>query len=213
MQTILIKVDRRTVKRNPKYKPDKKTTINGRPLSGQRLKVRKTYWAIEDFTARRVTVIWNGENKRTFKPWGVVVTHTERYPIDSEELIERCTDEVVSSSGRVTCKQPPPEMIDGKILWVELESNLQILTTQSGTGPQFRFDYTPTKVRCVECRMDFAYHKLRSEEAYNERGTMHCDKVCPRCSRWWCCDYEFEELNNRTLAQLARRNQAKRRKK
>lgn len=61
-------------------------------------------------------------------------------------------------------------------------------------GPEFLYQYIPTKVECRNCGKSFLHTELTSDSVPDgDGGETFIDNVCPKCGEADCCDIEFEE--------------------
>ena len=207
----VIKVDRRSIRRNIRAGETQSAVARPPSIHGRRLKMRKTYCAIEDFTARRCQVTMGDDGFPEYKPWGVYVTAWTRYEIGSPAFFSElpCRGGNGSIGAVITPK-------DKLVIELEISSNNDIFNHAPIRTYDYR--YASTKIRCQHCNAQFSHRDLSSrEEMTSDRDSStneweptgdvySLDDICPKCDRADCGEYEYEEPGTAMLAQCARRN-------
>lgn len=63
--------------------------------------------------------------------------------------------------------------------------------------PRWLFRYEPTQVTCDACGATFDHKRLKSSSAYDDdsREEWFSDTICPVCGEWDCCELEYENPN------------------
>jgi len=97
-------------------------------------------------------------------------------------------------------KEPDPE---------EIKKNLSAMGISSETSmtqhhevirhhplPNWLFEYEKTEVQCEHCEKCFSYTQLGSDCYYDDQGEIYDDSICPKCGAWYCCDVEFQRVED-----------------
>jgi hypothetical protein len=75
--------------------------------------------------------------------------------------------------------------------------------------PTYTYQYKKTMVKCKGCKARFTHDKLETDyDYYGDGSDCYYEDICPKCGEHNCCDIKFENLNYEQLAKIANRKGA-----
>jgi hypothetical protein len=61
--------------------------------------------------------------------------------------------------------------------------------------PKYSYDYLSSKVKCNECGKSFKHTELlHTLDQFGDNDNYYATEICPHCNSNYCCDLEFEEI-------------------
>lgn len=192
----LIKIDRRTVKRNPNAGATS-SNYPGIPsveISFSVIMCTGVRMALTGKDTRHLVLCPDGEIIRlTFNSSKVIDKRCRLYklitkflPVDNnQELLEEILDndnkekyQLVMSSTDEVWKMPE----------IDMDYNTNIVNHLP--LPKWLYEYGDEKVKCVECGEVFSYTVLESDDY----DGAFISNICPYCGEPDCCDIEYEKI-------------------
>jgi hypothetical protein len=167
MKTYFIKIDLRTIKKNPnadsicKYvqgPPEVSFKSNGFPSF---LKEGMDYIITE---------------------WSFIPEYTKYEGVMQGTLTDEQIEEIEK-----WVKEDPSRFFEISIKIPHID-----VTTQP--GPEYFYDYLNVKVKCKFCKTYHMIDDLRT--VWDDDGECYSDRVCPSCKEWNCCDVEHETIED-----------------
>lgn len=181
--TVLIKIDRKSVKRNPNAGRTQ-TMVAG--VVNTTLDVT-FFIPMPEEIKKHVRVI---SYSHTFPVHSFVSRHQYQCVIDPKEDIQALITEIQKYTKDFNIIQNRP---------------VQIL--DHDPEPEFLYDMETPDATCENCHETFSCTLLKSDGSSDPDDYSYSDEICPKCGYWDCCSFETEELSIDELSKIAAENQ------
>lgn len=175
MTSYLIKIDRRTVRKNPLAGQ----TCFIEPIGHRtELLFTSTKMELPDFLKNRAGIINISGRFWTDRPDGQFqITAIMTDPIDDMDTFMMLME--VYGIDRAS---------------ISIKTNYQHQVIHSMTPePDWLYQYEPIRVKCEFCNRRFLHTELKSDSIWHD-DEIFSDTVCPKCDTFDCCEIEYERL-------------------
>lgn len=175
----LIKIDRKSIKLNPKVETGQFVDIVSSPptciitIFYNSTELPKK-WNIEKY-CHLISCKKTSDSKAEFK----LISNTDDIPKGLEKILRNIPPQDWSYEIKYDCER----------------------IYELGCPSKYLFKYIKTKIRCKYCKAKFYPEELK-EEDYDD-DTFVSD-ICPKCGEPDCCNFMYEQLNDEQLEEVIR---------
>jgi len=175
----LIKIDRKSIKKNPNAGKQHYQEMIGQNIT--------LYVSWADFTINHEDL-----EKRLKKDIG-----------DTVRLTRFSTSERSGNSAEFIMIDEPTDTVleqlkkDGFNSTVSIHNNWQDIHSLF-PEPDYNYKHKRTRIKCNACEKTFYHDMLRSDSSGCEccETDDYSDSVCPKCGVWDCCEIEYERIED-----------------